>query len=141
MKTTTLVLMLQIAGILHVGLISAGMAMPRAVNLSSHIATLPKFVRQLFWVYYAFIGLCLVSFGTISFLFADQLAGGSALARAICIFFALFWTMRLIAATFVFDVRPYIKTGLLRLGYHATSVVFVFLPIVYLLAAWKGGPR
>lgn len=141
MKTTTLVTMLQVAGVLHVGLICAGMAMPRVVNLRAHIATLPAFVRQLFWVYYAFIGLCLVSFGTISFVYANQLADGRGLARGICLFLAAFWTLRLVAATFVFDVRPYITSGLLRLGYHATSAVFVFLPIVYLLAAWKGGAR
>jgi hypothetical protein len=141
MKTTTLVLMLQLAGILHVGLMCAGMTMPRVVNLRAHIATLPLFVRQLFWVYYAFIGLCLVSFGTISFVFARELANGSGLARGLCLFLAVFWTVRLVAATFVFDVRPYIKSGLLLVGYHATSVVFVFLPIVYLLAAWKGGAR
>jgi hypothetical protein len=141
MKTTTLVMILQIAGVLHVGLICAGMAMPRVVNLRAHIATLPIFVRQLFWVYYAFIGLCLLSFGTISFVFAHQLADGSGLARGVCLFLAVFWTLRLVAATLVFDVRPYITSGLLRLGYHATSVVFVFLPVVYLLAAWKGGMR
>jgi hypothetical protein len=28
----------------------------------------------------------------------------------------------------------------LRLGYHATNVAFTYLPIVYALAAWKGGP-
>lgn len=141
MKTNTLILMLQVAGILHVGLISAGIAMPRVVNLRLHIATLPPFVRQLFWVYYAFIGLCLVSFGLISFAFARQLAEGGALARGICVFLALFWTLRLVAATFVFDVRPYLRNAALRAGYHATSVVFVFLPLVYLLAAWKGGAK
>jgi hypothetical protein len=141
MKTTTLVLMLQMAGILHVGLMCAGMTMPRVVNLRAHLVTLPLFVRQLFWVYYAFIGLCLVSFGTITFVFARELADGSGLARGLCLFLAVFWTVRLVAATFVFDVRPYIKSGLLRVGYHATSAVFVFLPVVYLLAAWKGGAR
>lgn len=139
MKTNTLILLLQIAGILHLGLIAAGIAMPRAVNLRAHIAVLPTFIRRLFWVYYAFIGLCLVSFGALSFLLAERLADGSSLARGVCLFLVAFWTLRLIAATFIFDVRPYINTRAWNLGYQATNFAFIYLPVVYLLAVWKGG--
>ncbi|HEY6227860.1 MAG TPA: hypothetical protein VI282_12125 [Verrucomicrobiae bacterium] len=139
MKTQTLTLLLQAAGILHVGLICAGMAMPRVVNLRAHVATLPPFVRQLFWVYYSFIGLCLVGFGTISVILANQLASGSSLARGVCLFLFAFWTVRLVAATMILDVRPYLKTTMLRVGYQSTNIVFVFLPLVYLFAALKGG--
>jgi len=139
MKTNTLTLLLQIAGVMHLGLICAGALMPRAVNLRLHIATLPPFIRRLFWVYYAFIGLCLVSFGIITITFAGTLAAGSNLARALCIFLAAFWTVRLIAATFVFDVRPYLTSKLWRVGYQLTNIVFVYLPLVYVLAALKGG--
>jgi hypothetical protein len=139
MKTNDLTLMLQIAGVLHLGLICAGALMPRAVNLRANIAVLPPFIRRLFWVYYSFIGLCLVSFGIITVTMAGTLASGSGLARAMCAFMAAFWMIRLIAATFVFDVRPYLTNAFWRLGYHATNVVFIYLPVVYVLAAWKGG--
>jgi hypothetical protein len=138
MKALNLIPLLQIAGLLHLGLICAGALMPRAVNLRAHIAGLPSFIRRLFWVYYFFIGLCLVSFGIITITLAGPLASGSNLARAICAFFAVFWTLRLIAATFVFDVRPYLTNTFWRLGYHATNFVFIYLPIVYVLAALKG---
>lgn len=138
MKTIELTTLLQVAGLLHLGLICAGAMMPRAVNLRENIAGLPPFIRRLFWVYYSFIGLCLVSFGTITVMFASTLAGGSDLARAMCLFFAAFWTVRLIAATFVFDVRPYLTNGFWRLGYHATNIVFLYLPVVYVYAALKG---
>ncbi len=139
MKTNTLIVLLQIAGLLHLGLIAAGLVMPRAVKLRSHLATLPPFIRRLYWVYYSFIGLCLVGFGSLSFGLAGALAAGGPLPRACCAFLAAFWTLRLIAATFVFDVRPYLTSSSLRLGYHATNIVFVYLPVVYALAAWKGG--
>jgi hypothetical protein len=29
----------------------------------------------------------------------------------LCVFFALFWTLRLLVATFVFDMRPYLTTA------------------------------
>ena len=57
------------------------------------------------------------------------------LARALCAFFALFWTLRLVAATFVFDLRPYLTNRYRRIGYHATNIVFAYLPIVYGIAA------
>ncbi|HWC59737.1 MAG TPA: hypothetical protein VHC44_08590 [Verrucomicrobiae bacterium] len=136
MKTLTLAL--EIAGVLHLGLICAGSMMPGVVGMRTHLAALPPFVRQLFWVYYSFIGLCLVSFGTITVTLAPALAGGSNLARAICLFFAAFWTLRLIAATFIFDMRPYLTNSYRRLGYHVINIVFVYLPIVYAWAAWKG---
>jgi hypothetical protein len=137
-----LTLLLQIAGVLHLGLMCAGLLMPQVVGMRSHLAVLPPFIRQLFWVYYSFIALCLVSFSVITIVFADTLASGGNLARALCVFFAAFWTLRLIAATFVFDMRPYLTTGYRRLGYHAINIVFAYLPVVYVLAAirpyWLG---
>jgi hypothetical protein len=139
MRSNTLTLLLQLAGLLHFGLLGAGLMMPGAVNLRAHLAGLPTFIRRLFWVYYAFIGFCLVSFGFMTLTLAGPLASGSILARAFCLFFAAFWTLRLMAATFVFDLRPYLINVYRRVGYHAINLVFIYLPVIYLLAAWKGG--
>jgi hypothetical protein len=131
---TKLTLLLRVAGVLHVGLMCAGLLMPRVVGMRSHLAKMPPFIRQLFWVYYSFIALCLLSFGIITIVFADTLAGGGPLARALCVFLAAFWTLRLIAATFIFDMRPYLTTNYRRFGYHVLNAVFGYLPIVYALA-------
>ena len=139
MKPNTLTLLLQLAGLMHLGLLCAGLLMPGVVNLRSHLAGLPTFIRRLFWVYYAFIGLCLVSFGILTFALAGTLAGGNVLARALCLFFAAFWTLRLFAASFIFDLRPYLTNIYRQLGYHATNLVFAYLPVVYLLVALRGG--
>jgi hypothetical protein len=130
-----LTLLLQIAGILHLGLMCAGLLMPHVVGMRRHLSALPPFIRQLFWVYYAFIALCLVSFCLITIAFADTLAQGGTLARALCAFFAVFWTLRLIAGTFVFDMEPYLTSSYKRFGYHALNIVFAYLPAVYALAA------
>jgi hypothetical protein len=131
----SLTLLLQVAGVMHLGLMSAGLLMPKVVNMRAHLAGLPAFVRQLFWVYYAFIGLCLVSFSVITVVYAETLASGGPLARALCTFFAMFWTVRLLVAMFVFDMRPYLTTTVRRVGYHALNVVFAYLPLVYAFAA------
>ena len=132
MNTT---LLLKLAALTYLGLLAAGLLMPRVVGLPGHIRSLPKFIRQLFWVYYTFIGLCLISFGLGTFFLAEELASGTPLARALCGFLALFWTVRFIAGTFVFDLRPYLTSTWRRVGLHAANLVFTFLPIVYAWAA------
>ena len=135
--TIDLPFLLRIAGVLHLGLMCAGLLMPRVVDMRVHLSRLPSFLRQLFWVYYAFIGLCLAGFSAMTIGFADTLAGGGGLARALCGFLAVFWTARLIAATFVFDLGPYLTTGYRRAGYHAINAVFAYLPVVYAVAALR----
>lgn len=141
MNTQQITILLQFAGLLHLGLMAAGLLMPRVVNMRGHLAALPPFIQRLFWVYYTFIAFCLVSFGLLTFFFAGTLATGGELARAVCAFLALFWTIRLVAALFVFDVRPYLTNRFWRLGYAATNVVFSFLPVIYAIAAWKAGAK
>jgi len=133
--TINLTLLLQVAGVLHLGLMCAGLLMPGVVGMRTHLATLPPFIRQLFWVYYSFIALCLVGFSLLTVAFAGTLAAGGNLARALCVFFALFWTLRWIAGTFIFDMRPYLTNAYRRAGYHAINTVFAYLPVVYALAA------
>ena len=134
-----LTLALQFAGLLHLGLIAAGLLMPRVVNLQANLTSLPLFIRRLFWVYYIFIGLSLVSFGTLSFFLADALASGTVLARAVCGFLTVFWTIRLFAAAFVFDVKPYLTNVLWRAGYYSTNTAFALLPVIYGWAVFAGG--
>ena len=134
-----LTLALQFAGLLHLGLIAAGVLMPQVVNLRTNLTSLPSFIRRLFWVYYIFIGLSLVSFGALSFFLADALASGTVLARAVCGFLAAFWTIRLFAAAFVFDVKPYLTSALWKTGYYTTNVVFALLPLIYGWAVFAGG--
>jgi hypothetical protein len=131
-------LILKLTALTYLGLLAAGLLMPGVVRLRQHIGTLPKFIRQLFWVYYAFVGLSLVCFGLGTFFLADQLAAGTPLARAVCGFLALFWSVRFVAGTFVFDLRPYLTNRWRRAGLAAANIVFTCLPIVYGWVALKG---
>lgn len=131
-------LLFKFCALAHLGLIAAGALMPRATGLWRDCAKLTPFARRLFGVYYAFIGLCLVSFGAGSWVFATELASGAALARGACAFLAAFWLLRLIAAL-VLDVRPYLVNGWWRAGYAATNVVFAVLPFIYAAGAFGPG--
>jgi hypothetical protein len=139
MNTTTLITLLQIAAILHLGLAWAGLTMPKIVGLGKHLAPLPPFIRQLFYTYFTFVALMLVSFGCLTFVFATNIAAGEPAARGLCLLMLVFWTMRLLVAAFVFEVRPYLQSTLLCLGYHATNAVFIYLVVIYAFAVWKGG--
>jgi hypothetical protein len=139
MTTATLITLLQIAAILHLGLAWAGLTMPKVVGLGEHLAPLPPFIRRLFYVYFTFIALMLVAFGVLTFILAPNITAGEPAARGLCLLMLGFWLVRLVVAAFVFDVRPYLKSWFLRFGYQATNVVFIYLAIVYALAAWKGG--
>lgn len=123
-------MLFKLCALVHLGLIAAGALMPRATGLWKDCEKLSPFARRLFHTYYAFIGLCLVSFGLGSWIFAADLASGTPFARAACAFLAAFWTLRLIAAVLL-DVRPYLVNGWWRLGYTMTNVVFSLLPFVY----------
>jgi len=135
------ILLLKLASFTYLGLLTAGLLMPGVVSIRHHTSALPPFIRQLFWVYYAFIGLCLVSFGLGTFLLADHLAAGTPLARAVCGFLAVFWSVRFIVATFVFDLKPYLTSPWRRAGLAAANLVFTGLPIVYGWVAITGGTK
>ena len=84
----------------------------------------------------AFIVIVIVGFGLLAVLLPDQLAQGTPLARAICLFIALFWTARLGVQFFVFDAKPHLKNRLLAIGYHGLTVVFLYHAIIFSVAAW-----
>lgn len=134
MNTT---LLLKLAALTYFGLLAAGLLMPRVVGLPEHTRTLPTFIRQLIWVYYTFLALCLICFGLGTFFLADELASGAPLARAVCGFLAVFWFVRFIVGTFVFDLRPYLTSTWRRIGLFAANLVFTTLPFVYGWAALR----
>lgn len=124
------------AGLLHFVILSASALVPLVLDWRRQLAPLPKFLRELVWVYGGFIVLTIIGFGALTLACSGQLASGSALGRAVCGLIATFWTARLGVQLFLFDVRPIIAgRRLLTAGYHALTLVFVYFSITYGLAA------
>jgi hypothetical protein len=130
-----LTLLILIGGILHFGILLASALVPGVLDWRKELAKLAPLSRQLVWVHGAFIVLVIVGFGVISVAMPEELAAGSLLARAICSFVAIFWAARLVVQFFVFDAKPYLQNGLLRLGYNGLTAVFAFLAAIYGTAA------
>ena len=124
-----------IGGLVHFGILIASALTPGVLEWRRHLATLPLLLRQLFWIYGSFIVLVIISFGTISVSYSGALASGEPLARAMCGMIAVFWAARLAVQWFVFDATPFLTNAFLKLGYHALTLAFVALALIYGCAA------
>lgn len=133
------ILLLKLAALTYLGLIAAGLLMPKVTGVWIDAKKMSPFAQGLFRTYYLFIGLCLVSFGLGSWFYAAELASGTPLARAVCGFLALFWTIRLAAAIWILDVKPYLTDTWRKVGYQLTNIVFGSLPFLYAWLAWRKG--
>ena len=122
-------------GLLHFVVLIASALTPRVLDWRTNLATLHPFLRRLFWVYGCFIVLTIVSFGALTLRHTNELASGATLPRSVCAMIALFWLARLGVQFFVFDARPFLTTGFLRLGYHGLTLLFTALVFIYGCAA------
>ena len=127
--------LIQLGGFVHFGILIASALTPGVLEWRRHLAALPPLLRQLFWVYGSFIVLVIISFGAISLAHPDALASGEPLARAMCAMIAVFWSARLAVQWFVFDPAPYLTNGFLKVGYHALTLAFIALALIYGCAA------
>lgn len=132
---TPLLLCLYLGAAIHFGILFASALTPRVLDWSAALAPLPKMLRQLFWVYGAFIVLVIVGFGTLTATFATAIADGQPLGRGLAAFIAVFWAVRLGVQCFVFDARPYLTRRIYQFGYHLLTLAFVALVLIFGVAA------
>ncbi len=131
----TLTHLLLLAGIGHFLLLAASALTPLVLDWRGQLRALPTLLRQLFWVYGAFIVLTIISLGTLTLRHAQDIACGDPVARSLAVFAAVFWGLRLVVQWFVFDTRPYLTNGWLKLGDHTLTAAFLFFTLVYGWAA------
>ena len=127
----TLHQLILLGGLGHFAILLASAQVPRVLDWKHELAPLHPFVRQLFWVYGAFIVLTIAGFGVLTLMNVDALAAGSQLARGTAALVAVFWAVRLAVQCFVFDARPYLTNAWRRLGYHTLTAAFVFFTLLY----------
>ena len=128
-------LLIRIGGVLHLGILIASALVPGALEWKRELEKLRPLSRQLVWVHGVFIVLTIIGFGVISLVAPADLASGTTLARAFCAFVAIFWLARLGVQFFVFDATPFLTRPFLKVGYHALTVVFFILVVIYGYAA------
>jgi len=128
-------LALYFGGGIHFAILGASALAPRALDWKGNLAGLPVMLRQLFWVYGAFIVIMIVSFGALSLRYAPGMAAGGGLGRAVAGLIAGFWGLRLAVQLFVFDAEEFLTNRWRRFGYGMLTAAFVVLSAIYGWAA------
>jgi hypothetical protein len=127
---------IRVAGAVQLSILIASALVPFKLNFKRDLASLPALHRQLYWIYGGYVVLGIITLGVISLACADELASGSRLARAVCIYGMLFWGIRL-SLQAVLDAKPHLTAWWLTAGYHTLTVLFLFFTAVYGFAALR----
>lgn len=136
MTTDTLTNLIFAAGIAHFCILIASALVPLRLNWRKEFASLSRLHRQMYWVYGGYVVLSIIALGAISVINARELAAGGGLARAFCLFVAVFWGVRL-SLQAVLDVKEHLTTWWLSLGYHTLTIIFTSLTILFSYAAFR----
>src|SRR5262245_47393220 len=126
--------LIRLAGAGQLSVLVASALVPFRLNWKRDLASLPALHRQLHWTYGGYVVLGIVALGGVSLACADELAAGSRLARAVCLYGAAFWGARLCLQA-VFEVKPHLTAWWLRAGYHTLTALFLCFTLVYGYAA------
>lgn len=94
---------IRLAGAVHLGIIAANLPLPGKLRVRSHLAGIPKFLRQIFYVHWIYIVIVLALFAALCFGFARDLAGATGLGRFLSAFIAGFWLLRIVLQAFYYD--------------------------------------
>jgi hypothetical protein len=119
-----------LAGAAHLGILIASALTPIRLSWREELAVLSRLHRQMYWVYGGYVVLAIVAFAGISMLNADEIAGGSGLARGFSLYVAVFWGVR-VCLQMVFDVKEHLTAWWLRAGYHLLTVLFLGFTALY----------
>jgi len=127
---------IRVAGAGQLSILIASSLVPFKLQFKRDLASLPTLHRQLYWTYGGYVVMGIITLGVISLACADELAAGSRLARAVCIYGTLFWGIRL-SLQAVLDVKPHLTAWWLTAGYHTLTVLFLCFTALYGYAAFR----
>jgi hypothetical protein len=125
MNGTLMKEMIWAAGVVHVGIMAANVPLPGRLKVREHLAGVPRFVRQIFYVHWVYIVLVLGMFAALCFGFAGDLAGASALGRFLSGFMATFWLLRIVLQIFYYDPQIRRENRVLDSMYLGSLIVLV----------------
>jgi hypothetical protein len=124
------------AGFVHVGIIAANVPLPGRLRVRERLAGVPRFVRQIFYVHWAYIVIVLGLFAALCFGFAPELAGATAIGRFLSAFMAGFWLLRIVLQVFYYDKELRRENRVLDMMYLGSLVTLV---AIFAMAAARLG--
>jgi hypothetical protein len=132
----TMVLAIRMAGVIQLAIIAANLPLPGKLQVRKHLATVPRFIRQIFYVHWIYIVLVLGLFSALCFGFPTELAGASSLGRFLSVFLAVFWLSRLVLQGVYYD-REVRRANRIMDGFYLLALTILI--IVFSAAAGLGG--
>ena len=136
MNATWMVRLIWAAGFVHLGIIAANVPLPGRLRVREHLAGVPRFVRQIFYVHWAYIVIVLGLFAALCFGFAPELAGATAMGRFLSAFMAGFWLLRIVLQVFYYDKELRRENRVLDTMYLGSLVILV---AIFAMAAARLG--
>ena len=133
----TLAHLIVLAGFGQLGTLVPLALMPVQLRWTDELRPLSRLHRQMHWIYGGYMGLSVLAFAALSIFNAHELASGTALARGICAYVAIFWAIRL-SLQAVFDMKSYLTRPWMRAGYAALGALFASFTAIYGWAAVAG---
>ncbi len=124
-----------IAGGVQLAIASANFVLPRKLRYRANLAKGDPIIRQVYIVHAVYIVFVLLAFAAICFLFAPELAGGSALGVFISCWLALFWAPRLLVQWVYYDPEVRRQNQVAHWGF---SLALLYLIVVFSAAALGG---
>ncbi len=126
---------IRLAGGIHLAIIAANVPLPGKLRVRQHLATVPRFLRQIFFVHWIYIVLILGLFSALCLVFPEQLAGASSLGRFLSAFIAFFWLLRIVLQWTYYDREMRRENRLLDALY---VVALMVLTTIFSVAALGG---
>lgn len=122
------------AGFGQLSVLVASALVPLRLNWKEELGVLKKLHRQMYWVYGGYVVMAIISFGLISIFNARELASGSGLARGLCAYITVFWSIR-VCLQAVFDVKEHLTTWWLKVGYNLLTLFFISFAVIFGMGA------
>jgi Membrane bound O-acyl transferase family len=124
-------LAIYLAALGHLLVLLVSVQAPVRLGWKEDIPKLTRFNQKVFWVYGSYILLCIVSFALLTLWLHDDLLAGVKAARALALFIATFWTIR-VAVDFVwYDYRDWPPGNALVMGHALATSLFSGLALIY----------
>lgn len=125
MNAYNLILWLWVAGAIQMAIVLSNALLPARLNVRAGMASVPRFLRQVFAVHWIYIVLTVSLFSLLCLFFARDLASGSNLSRFLCIGMGVFWGLRLPLQLFYYDAELRRQNRALDMAYISALVVLV----------------
>jgi hypothetical protein len=124
-------LALWLAALANFCVLAAGVQLPWRLKWREDLAKLTPFNRKLFRVYYFFVGMTIVAFGTMTFALHDAMLAGDREALFLAGFIGLWWIARIVIDAVYFDHADWPKGKGMAIGHAVLTTTFVALAFTY----------